>query len=235
MLLRPFFSFYGSKWLIARKYPEPVHPVIIEPFAGSAGYSLRHYEREVRLYDKDPIIVGVWDYLIKASITDIRRLPATIQVIDHLPSWVPQEAKWLIGFWISKGQAAPRLSGSPWNITTIRPADGIVWGQRVKDRLIEQVPFIRHWKAIHTSYPRIPNVQATWFVDPPYQIGGEHYRIKLAYREYRHLAEWCLEREGQLIVCERDGADWLPFRPFVTSRSTLYEFGKEAIYMRGGA
>jgi hypothetical protein len=32
--LRPFFSFYGGKWRIARHYPTPKYDIIIEPFAG---------------------------------------------------------------------------------------------------------------------------------------------------------------------------------------------------------
>ena len=65
--MRPFFSFFGSKWRVANYYPAPKHTIIIEPFAGSAGYSLRYPNHQVRLYDADPIICGVWDYLIHVS------------------------------------------------------------------------------------------------------------------------------------------------------------------------
>lgn len=30
--------------------------------------------------------------------------------------------------------------------------------------------------------------------------------------DYFHLAKYCLNREGQVIVCENDKADWLPFQ-----------------------
>jgi len=36
------FSYYGSKKKIVKYYPEPVHDVIIEPFAGAAWYSLEY-------------------------------------------------------------------------------------------------------------------------------------------------------------------------------------------------
>jgi site-specific DNA-adenine methylase len=51
MSLRPFFTYTGGKYRLAPRYPEPRHNLIIEPFAGSAGYSLRHPEREVLLID----------------------------------------------------------------------------------------------------------------------------------------------------------------------------------------
>ena len=29
--------------------------------------------------------------------------------------------------------------------------------------------------------------------------------------DYSALADWCHSRKGQVIVCENEGADWLPF------------------------
>ena len=31
---------------------------------------------------------------------------------------------------------------------------------------------------------------------------------------YTDVAAWCRERHGQVMVCENDGATWLPFRHF---------------------
>ena len=36
--------------------------------------------------------------------------------------------------------------------------------------------------------------------------------------DYVALREWCLSRKGLLIVCEQEGADWLPFRPLYDLR-----------------
>jgi site-specific DNA-adenine methylase len=82
--MRPFFSFFGSKWRVAPHYPKPTHNTIIEPFAGSAGYTLRYPNRNVRLYDADPIICGVWDFLLRAASEEIRRLPLVFSHIDEL-------------------------------------------------------------------------------------------------------------------------------------------------------
>jgi len=37
--------------------------------------------------------------------------------------------------------------------------------------------------------------------------------------DFNHLAGWSMDRKGQVIVCEALGADWLPFKPFVTQRT----------------
>lgn len=47
--LRPFFRYFGSKWLVGKHYPAPMHETIVEPFAGSACYSLHHFDRKVVL------------------------------------------------------------------------------------------------------------------------------------------------------------------------------------------
>ena len=38
---------------------------------------------------------------------------------------------------------------------------------------------------------------------------GDQYRCRDV--DYEHLGDWCRSREGQVIVCEQQGADWLPF------------------------
>lgn len=90
-MIRPLFPFYGSKWRDARRYPAPSNHVI-EPFAGSAGYSLCWEPERVQLFDVDPIIVGVWQYLIGASQREVMALPdlEVGQSVDELN--VSQEA-----------------------------------------------------------------------------------------------------------------------------------------------
>ena len=91
--MRPFFGFYGGKWRDAPKYyPAPEHDTIVEPFAGSAGYSVRYADRNVILGEKDAIIFGVWDYLIRVPAHDILAIPdlAPGQTVADLP--ICQEA-----------------------------------------------------------------------------------------------------------------------------------------------
>lgn len=73
--LRPFFHFWGSKWSLARHYPAPEHDTVIEPFAGGAGYALRHYQRNVVLVERDPEIAALWRWLIRVKPSEIKRHP----------------------------------------------------------------------------------------------------------------------------------------------------------------
>jgi len=223
--LKPFFCYYGGKWRVSPKYPLPQFPAIIEPFAGAAGYSVRHYERRVTLTDTDPIICGVWDYLIHASESEILALPDTITHIDRVDA--PQEAKWLIGFWLNKGVASPCKMPSRWMRDHAIEGTRLntYWGPGVKKRISSQVDGIRHWKILNQSYDACENQKATWFIDPPYQgEAGQKYKHK--FEDYLLLAKWCQERKGQVIVCEHKGADWLPFQNFATIKSLEGKHGK---------
>ena len=69
------FSYYGSKSKIINLYPSPKHGKVIEPFAGSARYALKYFDRQVLLVDKYSVLVEVWHYLQQASEADILGLP----------------------------------------------------------------------------------------------------------------------------------------------------------------
>lgn len=224
--MRPFFPFYGGKWRAAKLYPPPIagRPVI-EPFAGSAGYSVYHGVPRAVLVDRDPAVVGVWRYLIGASVADIEALPDIMpgQAVGELA--VCEEARWLIGFWINPGSEAPRLTPSKWmrdHLAGVKfpsgPCNPMFWGERVRRRLAAQVPLIRRWKIIEGDYSAAPDVLGTWFVDPPYDSpAGRRYRHHEVDR--RALAKWSRARRGSRIVCESAGATWLPFKPLATVRT----------------
>ena len=221
MAVRPFFSYYGGKWRdTPRRYPAPTHPVIVEPFAGSAGYALRYHQRRVILMDLDPTIVGVWRYLIGASESEVRSIPdiAPTGSVADLVGW-PQEVKWLVGFWLNKGCAAPRVSQSRWMRDGIRP--GSFWGERVRETIASQLSLIRHWRIEQGTYRDCSHSgAATWFIDPPYAAAGRHYRHGSSDINFTHLGLWARARPGQVIVCEQEGADWLPFRTLASTKTT---------------
>jgi hypothetical protein len=47
----------------------------VEPFAGSAGYSLRYPSHNVVLVERDPLIAATWRYLLRVSAAEILALP----------------------------------------------------------------------------------------------------------------------------------------------------------------
>lgn len=220
MQLRPFFGYYGGKWRdTPRHFPPPMHATIVEPFAGSAGYSLRFADRNVVLCERDPLLVELWRYLITVPPAEIRSLPDVPLDGSVADLEVSQEAKWLIGFWLNRGTAGPRKKPSKWMREEIRP--GSFWGDRVRETIASQVESIRHWQVHHCSYQDCPvDEPATWFIDPPYQWAGRHYRFGSDQIDYEHLSGWCRSRPGQAIVCENEGADWLPFRSLTAVKTT---------------
>lgn len=215
----PFFTYYGGKWRVAPKYPAPQHERIFEPFGGSAGYSLRHPDRKVWINDADPVIAGTWDYLVAVSEEEVLALPDlnADQTVDDLG--VCQEARWLIGWWLNKGSAQPKLRPSTFMLKY--PQGGPYWGEGIRRRIASQLDAIRHWTITNYDYEELPGWSGTWFVDPPYELAGKHYRYGTeSVGDFDRLGRWCQAREGQVIVCEADGADWLPFEPLAVIDGT---------------
>lgn len=219
MKLRPFFRYYGGKWRAAPRYPEPKFDMIVEPFAGAAGYSTRHPDRKVILVDSYEPIAAIWSWLTRVSESDFRALPAIGegQTVDDFG--LSQEARWFLGFWMNNGTASPCKSPSKW---ALQYPDRAGWTEKTREKLAVQLQYIRHWTVIHGDYARsAPDVEATWFVDPPYDnAAGRHYIHGSSSLCFRELGIWCESRRGQVIVCESDGADWLPFTPLFENRGT---------------
>lgn len=208
--IRPFFCYFGGKWRSAPHYPPPRYRNIVEPFAGAAGYSLRYPDRQVTLCEADPTLISLWRWLIHVSPSEIRSLPLirndqTVHDLHCIP-----EARALIGFWLNKGMTAPCRTPSKWMRDGWRPNSQ--WGEVIRERIASQVDRIRHWTIIE-GYEHAPNIEATWFVDPPYSnAAGRRYKCNAV--DYPWLASWCRSRLGQVMVCENEGANWLPFKPF---------------------
>lgn len=218
--LKPFWRGYGGKWRAAPRYPAPEHGTIVEPFAGTAGYSLRHAERNVILVELYPVIAELWRYLISVSADEIRRIPC-VEHVDDLPAWVPQGGRWLVGLCMSNAVTTPRKSlSSGLRQLAARGRTFVGWTEAQRERVASQVQYIRHWRIIEGDYTRAPDLRATWFVDPPYNnAAGQHYPHGPDGINYPALGNWCRSRQGQVIVCENEGADWLPFEPFATIKA----------------
>lgn len=199
------FNYYGSKYFLARYYPEPQHDLIIENFAGAAHYSLRHWKNRVLLIDCRPQIVGIWKYLQAASEEEILNLPV-FQQGEEIRHPVP-EARDLIALGQNRGTAKPaRVAGKFCR----------EWAN--KRRIIaESLYKIRHWEVRLGDYRDAGDLEATWFMDPPYVNGGAAYGCTPL--DYDQLAAYARSRKGQVIVCEGDGATWLPFRHFRKSKT----------------
>lgn len=105
-----------------------------------------------------------------------------------------------------------------------------------KRRIIENLGKIKKWRILkYTEYYRIMNRKATWFIDPPYQRAGKLYTNGSKDIDYKKLSSWCIDRKGQVIVCEENCAKWLPFRPVKGKGAVGNTKSKngEAVWIRG--
>jgi site-specific DNA-adenine methylase len=227
-MLHPVFSYFGSKYRMAKHYPRPLHGVIIEPFAGAAGYSLLHPEKQVLLYDIYEPVVSLWDYLINVTKEEILSLPLDDNghafSKEHPVSDcnIATEAKLLIGFWLTESQT----SASRYPLSKSRGGN---WTDRKRNMIANQVDYIKHWKVEYKSYDEIEVTRkCTWFVDPPYIQAGKRYRNNNI--DYQQLGEWCKQRSGQTIVCEQSGADWLEFSTFQQTSNGSNKTYEEVIW-----
>lgn len=214
------FSYYGSKSKIVKYYPPPKYDKIIEPFAGSAIYSLKYYNKQIELIEKYDILVKLWNWLIhEATEKDILTLPAVSEndMIDSFTS-LSQEEKWLMGFSLNRGSAQPKNKVKKFS-------DG--W-ENTKIRIANNLHKIRHWKITEGDYRTTENQEATWFIDPPYQFGGQWYRHNKI--DYTILREFCESRNGQVILCENTKADWIEITPLIKIQGAKNTNTVEAIW-----
>lgn len=209
--LQPFINYYGSKYLLARRYPPPLHRFIIEPFGGSAGYSLRYHAHQVLLHDLYPAVIDAWSFYQRASGEDILAWPDITRPGFELSQCTELDTseRAALGFWLAKAVTSPRRKATPWV-----QAD-LDW-PKTKERIASQLRFIRHWQIACASYETAPNIEATWFIDPPYQLRGQHYVFGSDQIDYSALQEWVHSRPGQVIVCESEGANWLKGFQYLT-------------------
>jgi len=188
-----------------------------------------YFEKEVELIDKYPIVVDLWKYLQQCSPKDILSLPK-LKGGDNLDNFnLSKEEKLLMGFMVQQGVNAPRKTVSK------------VFGngnmahliERDKQRIADNLYKIKHWKIKLGEYTEFDNTDACYFIDPPYQYGGEYYHssVNNSHIDFTKLAKWCKSRNGQVVVCENDKADWMDFK-YLSDLSGSKNRTKEVIWYK---
>lgn len=216
--MRPFFSYYGAKYTVAKYAGPPRRDLVIEPFAGSASYSTRYTPRRAALYDVSPDICALWDWLIRCSERDVRAIPDTFDRFEQVGR-LSTGAALLVRFWVSKGRAEPSSVLSPWYFKYRNDHDCKVWGPAVKARILAQKPAIKLWTIDNLPYWKVPMREAHWHVDPPYNnSAGSRYPFSDI--DYSSLGKWCRQLPGAVDVFENEGATWLPFEPLCRVETT---------------
>lgn len=140
--------------------------------------------------------------------------------------WSCDSEKALVGFWLGKGKTMPEKSRSKWGREYADAPDCKVWNSLLKERIAAQVEKIRHRKVLRGDYSVAPDMEAHWFIDPTHAECGKRYTVNDV--DFGHLSKWSSERMGFIQVCENEGANWLPFKPFrqVNTYHHINESGK---------
>jgi site-specific DNA-adenine methylase len=232
----PLFKWFGSKWLSSKTLPKPLCDTIYEPYAGSAGYSLRYgVDRKVVLSEQDPNLRILWKFLIRAKERDIREIPINIPTntdIRDLGLSVGQTM--LLKHWQRTNNVGDCWTTSPWGHL---PGQ---WTANTRARVASEVGAVSHWRMAEPAWC----AYGTYFVDPPY-LYNYRYRFKKDEFDHDELAQnvRSIPRSSQVIVCEaicqKTGAvpNYLPFEFFgnrITSRRKTGQnhHSKELIYTR---
>lgn len=216
------FYYYGRKKQIARHYPAPFHDVLIEPFAGAAAYALHsdHWRRSVILVEKDERVAGIWEWLIgEAKPQQILALPDIKEGEKSSDFLHIVHAATKMAFKYKTIKATPVLARN-WEIS-----------RRV---MAANVHKVKHWKIINGDYTEAPNIEATWFIDPPYKAdAGTGYAHGSNQLDYDKLASWVTSRHGQVVCCEGAQGDYLPFRPLLNLAGVAGKMSKEFVFYQG--
>lgn len=212
------WSYYGAKTNIVDLYPPPKYGTVIEPFAGSARYALKYWDREVILIDKYAALIGIWKWLQECSEKDILSLPRPGRG-DDLRNYKfdNQEQLDFMGFLVGCGAERPRFT--PTERKTVHRPNHVNYNlQRIAKNLFK----IRNWTITLGDYYDAPDLTATWFIDPPYQFGGQAYVMSSKKIDFPALSDWSQSRQGQVIVCENTKADWMAFKPIKEQRGSQF-------------
>ena len=97
----------------------------------------------------------------------------------------------------------------------------------------ENVHKVKHWKLIAGDFTDAPDTEATWFIDPPYKDApGDGYAFGSSQMDYSKLSNWIHARRGQLICCEGQYGDYLPFTELLNMPGVAGKISIERIYHR---
>jgi site-specific DNA-adenine methylase len=179
------FYYYGRKKQIIRHYPSPSYNTIIEPFAGAASYSFHHntMTKQILLIEKDEKVAQIWKWLIhEATERDIQALP-NLQPGERSAEFLHIiHAVTKMAFAFKTIKVTPVLARN-WEIS-----------RRVFAKHLHE---IKHWEITCGDFTEAPDIEATWFIDPPYRgESGKGYRHSSALIDYAALAHWVMSRKG---------------------------------------
>lgn len=233
-MINPLMKWYGTKFMSSRHYPAPLPDLpIIEPFAGSAGYSCRYHEHDVILYDINPVLTELWQWILnEATSESILAIPVGLPVgTDITTLGLSRGQQLLLKHWQRTNNVGPCMTTSPWGHKSGQ------FTNSCRERLSKQIPLVKHWKFQEPDW----SIRGTWMIDPPYKY---NYQYGVKDFDYDKLVD-NISRipQGSLVIaCEAvaktgEIPDYLPFEfshSQVTSRrkTTNNHHSKELVFVK---
>jgi hypothetical protein len=148
------FYYYGRKGRAASTYPAPEYSVVIEPFAGSMAYSLHWQPPSAMGIERDSKVHALWHRLVNMSAEEIETFPAPVLGKRAIDPWYLQAVS-------SKDKLSVRYR-------TVNEFM-IVHFERQRRLALKRLDYARTVLYALGDYRQAPDIEATWFIDPPYQ------------------------------------------------------------------
>ena len=211
------FYYFGRKSRLAPKYPKPLFETVVEPFAGSAAYTLHWQPSKALLIDKDERVVDLWHRLVELGEEGLKKAEP------------PEVGSVTTDFWHFVAIASK--TSSTVTKMTVSDYSNRCW-EFCRNVALKNLEVAKRYDYIHGDYTDAPDIEATWFIDPPYQYPKQGYKYGRLQMDFDKLRDWVMTRRGQVIVCEQEGADWLPFEPFSRHMTTKSTITQEVIWTR---
>ena len=154
------FPYFGKKLRSAKLYPAPRYDLIIEPFAGSLAYSNFHKPKQAIGVELDKRVVDLWNRMARLDVQHPAPLigSKTNDLLVKLCSYSEHAllsetmtvTSRMVRDWKAIQENAIRLSD--WALSSVDYRNG--------------------------NYVDAPDIEATWFIDPPYQFANRRgYRF----------------------------------------------------------
>jgi hypothetical protein len=219
----PLFKWFGSKWMASKHYPKPQCDLIVEPFAGSAGYASRHANRPVIICENNPLLIELWEWIIGAATTDnVLDIPLDLPEGTDIQSiGLTRGQQLLLKHWQRTNNYGNCWTTSPWGS---KPGQ---WTRSTRERVSREIHEVKHWKFIRSSeFDPMAVPVGTWLIDPPYEYNYKYGQPNFDSQSVVKMIEH-IHPNSQIIACEArcpktgSAPSYLPFVDFkdcVTSR-----------------
>jgi hypothetical protein len=181
--------------------------------------------QRVILVEKDPRVCEIWHQLLSMDVDELLDYP------------IPKAGERTSDFLLMTSACSNRIARTQEMTVTSRMP---VVLKRMFKQIASVLPHVKgRVEIVEGDYTKAPDIEATWFIDPPYHVNGRAQSRGMGYAEgcnsasldYEALAGWCRSRRGQKIVCEQAGADWLPFEHLRWARDSIGNTAAEAVWL----